>query len=203
MGVSVPTYIQHENGGRGYPAKRADRYARFFRTTPEWLLYGRRENTNDIHLEHASLGPLLYVKGEVAAGVWLEAQELPEMDWRAYFGIADCPYPTNIRFGLRVKGDSMDLVYPHGTVLDCVRYFGDYEIKNGQRVIVQRYRTDGCIEATVKEYMRGENGEQWLVPRSSSPAFQSPIRCDQPEEGIERIEITAVVLSSIRPEPVL
>ena len=40
MGASVPTYIQHENGTRGYPASRAERYARFFRVSPEWLLYG-------------------------------------------------------------------------------------------------------------------------------------------------------------------
>ena len=41
MGVSPSTYIQHENGTRGYPRDRAERYARFFRVTPEWLLYGR------------------------------------------------------------------------------------------------------------------------------------------------------------------
>lgn len=41
MGVSPSTYIQHENGTRGYPRNRAERYARFFRVTPEWLLYGR------------------------------------------------------------------------------------------------------------------------------------------------------------------
>src|SRR5437763_2687 len=40
MGVPVATYIQHENGARGY-GLRAERYARFFRVTPEWLLYGR------------------------------------------------------------------------------------------------------------------------------------------------------------------
>src|SRR4051812_33010702 len=41
MGLSVATYLQHENGTRGLPATRADRYARFLRTSPEWLLYGR------------------------------------------------------------------------------------------------------------------------------------------------------------------
>jgi DNA-binding XRE family transcriptional regulator len=41
MGASVATYIQHENGTRNFPTDRAQRYARFFRTTPEWLLYGR------------------------------------------------------------------------------------------------------------------------------------------------------------------
>jgi DNA-binding XRE family transcriptional regulator len=35
MGVAVPTYIQHENGTRGFPAERAARYARFFRVKPE------------------------------------------------------------------------------------------------------------------------------------------------------------------------
>jgi phage repressor protein C with HTH and peptisase S24 domain len=40
MGVPVATYIQHENGGRGFRLK-AERYAQFFRVTPEWLLYGR------------------------------------------------------------------------------------------------------------------------------------------------------------------
>lgn len=41
MGASVATYIQHENGTRNYPQEKAKKYARFFRTTPEWLLYGR------------------------------------------------------------------------------------------------------------------------------------------------------------------
>ncbi len=43
MGVAIATYIQHENGSRGVPAARAERYGRFFRVAPEWLLYGRGE----------------------------------------------------------------------------------------------------------------------------------------------------------------
>jgi len=41
MGVPRSTYVQHENGSRGYPANRAARYARFFGVSPEWLLYGQ------------------------------------------------------------------------------------------------------------------------------------------------------------------
>jgi len=41
MGAAVATYIQHENGSRGFPAARAERYAKFFRVAPEWLLYKR------------------------------------------------------------------------------------------------------------------------------------------------------------------
>ena len=41
MGTPVSTYIQHENGTRGFPASKADKYARFYRADPAWLLYGK------------------------------------------------------------------------------------------------------------------------------------------------------------------
>jgi len=39
MGIPQPTYMAHENGSRGF-SRSAERYAKFFRTTPEWLLFG-------------------------------------------------------------------------------------------------------------------------------------------------------------------
>lgn len=41
MGLSYDTYAQHESGIRGFPAKKAELYARRYRTTVEWLLFGR------------------------------------------------------------------------------------------------------------------------------------------------------------------
>lgn len=41
MGIPVSTYTQHENGRRGFPAKRAPQYARKFKVSEEWLLYGK------------------------------------------------------------------------------------------------------------------------------------------------------------------
>lgn len=43
LGIPTATYVQHENGLRGFPAKRAPQYARFFGVSPEWLLYGKGE----------------------------------------------------------------------------------------------------------------------------------------------------------------
>jgi hypothetical protein len=43
MGVAIATYTQHEHAVSHLPARRADQYAKFFRTTPEYLLYGRGE----------------------------------------------------------------------------------------------------------------------------------------------------------------
>lgn len=40
MGVPVSTYLGHENGNRGYPAKRAAQYAKKFKVREQWLLYG-------------------------------------------------------------------------------------------------------------------------------------------------------------------
>ncbi|WP_156360199.1 helix-turn-helix domain-containing protein [Sphingomonas sp. Leaf16] len=44
MGIKPPTYIQHENGIRGsgsIPRAAAERYAKFFRVSLDWLLSGK------------------------------------------------------------------------------------------------------------------------------------------------------------------
>jgi phage repressor protein C with HTH and peptisase S24 domain len=107
--------------------------------------------------------------------------------------------PLRDRFGLVVAGDSMNLLYPPGTILECVNYFGDEPIPNGKRVIVQRTKRDGTVEATVKELVRDADGIEWLVPRSSNPVHQA-FRGDSPGPGIARVEIIAIVVASIRPE---
>jgi SOS-response transcriptional repressor LexA len=196
MGVPVATYIQHENGSRGVPPDRAARYGRFFRVAPEWLLFGKAGDNYEI----ASLGPRLYVKGEVAAGVWREAWEYDADEWEAFTGRADIKVPLRERFGLRIFGDSMGEVYPPGTIVECVQYHGDEEIPDGKRVIVQRTRSDGHLETTVKELQRDPSGRIWLRPRSSNPMFQA-FPADEPDSpDIVRIEIIGVVVSSIRPE---
>lgn len=41
LGVVEGTYNGHENGHRGFPASRAPAYARKFKVSEEWLLYGK------------------------------------------------------------------------------------------------------------------------------------------------------------------
>lgn len=47
MGIPVATYLGHENGSRGYPAKKAEIYARKFKVREQWLLYGVGEGPGD------------------------------------------------------------------------------------------------------------------------------------------------------------
>ncbi len=194
MGVPVATYLQHESGIRGLPANRAERYARFFRTSPEWLLYGKVQSDRLV-----TLGPALFIIGEVAAGVFKEAWKTDPAHWASFTGRADLSVPLNQRFGLTVVGESMNLLYPPGTILECVEYEGQ-QLESGKRVIVQRTRHDDTVEATVKELIISDDGIHWLVPRSTYPQFQA-FRADEPDSSdIAEVKIIGVVVASTRLE---
>lgn len=199
FGWGVADYRHHENGTRGFSKDAAEKYARAFKVKPAWLLCLPGSNGED---ELLAPGPTLFIKGSVQAGYFAEAWEVPEDEWERYTGRADVAAPVSRRFGLRVVGDSMNEIYPPGTILDCVALdpFGAGEIENGKRVIVRRKRFNDGVETTVKEYFRDADGIEWLVPRSRNPAFQAPFRCDEPGEGIEHIEIIGIVVASIQPE---
>lgn len=144
------------------------------------------------------VGPRLFVKGEVAAGIWRAAIENPADEWESFYGRSDVTAEIQHRFGLRVIGDSMDQFYPEGTIVECVSLFGRAEAVPGKRVVVVRMNDDGMHEATVKELVE-QDGELWLVPRSSNPAHR-PWKLSENEPGIVETRIAAIVVASVRPE---
>ncbi len=145
------------------------------------------------------LGPTLCVKGAVAAGQWVEAFEWPEEDWLTFTGRADVTAEVDHRFGLRVEGDSMNEIYPEGTIVECVSVFGRSEAAPGKRIVILRKReADLSYEATVKEFVEID-GVPWAKPRSKNPAHQA-FRLDDPEQGIIEVKVIAVVVSAILPE---
>lgn len=149
---------------------------------------------------YEALGPTLYVKGVAQAGQWAEVWQDPPSEWKTFPGRSDVTVPLRDRFGIRVKGDSMNDVYPDGTIVECVAFLGGAEIENGRRVVVQRRRNGTELEVTIKEYYRDKDGIEWLLPRSSNPAFQAPIRADQQEPEIDEVQIIGIVVGSYRPE---
>jgi len=144
------------------------------------------------------IGPTLFIQGSVAAGVWGDALQFPKEDWRAFSGRADVVADPEHRFGLMVEGDSMDELYPPGTIIECLSLFGSKDLTPGKRVVVTRTNLAGEVESTVKE-LAEQDGELWLVPKSSNPAHAS-FRLDDGGEGIAEVRIIAVVVASIRPE---
>lgn len=185
LGVEQPTVQRWESGKREPSLAQLFELARALDVEPGNLLGDTTA---------APLGPRLFIKGTVAAGVWREALELPAEDWTTFTGRAGVEADDKFRFGLRVAGDSMDEVYPEGTILECVSVFGHVEIKPGRRVIALREDGHGLVEATVKELVASEDG-LWLVPKSSNPAHQ-PFRLS---DG-DGIRIAAIVVASVRPE---
>lgn len=77
-------------------------------------------------------------------------------------------------YGTEVRGSSMDKLYPEGTVLVYTSIFETSEsFEAGKRYIVERERTDGLRESTVKTLQKDADGHFWLVPESTDPRWVS------------------------------
>jgi len=120
----------------------------------------------------------------------------------------DHRYPSLPRVAFRVRGDSMDLLYPEGTIVLAVR-IGDLARapKTGEKVVVIR-QTNGDQEATIKQIEIKEDGKVVLWPRSSNPEFSAAIvlpsmadLVEMPDNGCRpEYWIEGVIIQSIRPE---
>ena len=189
VGVEQPTIQRWEKGKREPSLNDLTTLADALGTTPGAIIDGTAA---------AAIGPRLWVKGIVAAGVWQPAIERPQDEWQEFTGRSDVNAQTKHRFGLLIKGDSMNELYPEGTIIECVSVFGHAEIAPGKRVVIVRENIKGEYEATVKE-LAEQDGVLWARPRSYNPAHL-PINLSAQQEGIVETRIAAIVVSSIRPE---
>jgi transcriptional regulator with XRE-family HTH domain len=194
FGVTQGSVSRWENGAIPDPSALA-RLAELAGEDIKTFLGGAPSDTSFVNL-----GQRLMVKGSVAAGVWREAFEWPQDDWFSYTGGTHVTVDAGRRFGLRVDGESMNEIYPPGTILDCISVFESDTPSSGRNVVVVRERIDGALEATVKQFFVDKDGKAWLLPKSTNPAFQTPIALDDPGNGIVETRIIAIVVGSYRPE---
>lgn len=117
----------------------------------------------------------VFVRGDVQAGVWREAIEWEGSEWYSITTPSDDRFPGLERFGLEVRGASMDRLYPEGTIVIVVR-FSDLARgpETGERVVCLRRSGTGEFEATIKQYELDPRGRHLLWPRSTDPEFQQP-----------------------------
>lgn len=139
----------------------------------------------------------IWVVGHVEAGNFRSAVEWDRSQWYAV------DVPVNPRFqttskALEVRGPSMNLEYPDGSVVIWVDVLDCRPPRDRDHVIVYSYRLDDEIEATVKE-LRIVNDQHWLWPRSSDPAHQQPLSLENPGDHIARVEIRGLVIGGYRP----
>lgn len=201
LGVRPSTYYSHENGSIGLRASVAEKYARKFKVSLDWLLTGRGSTEGDgavpYEIDVAGL-PLL---GSIQAGHWLElgyAQEEAKVEMVPI--IRDPRFPHAKQYALRVVGDSMDLDYPDGSIVTCVD-FADSGMSLGEGLIVhvERQRAGGqLVEVTLKG-IELRRGKMFLVPHSSNPQWQ-PIPLDSRDGGTETVA-KGIVLGGWSPKP--
>lgn len=135
------------------------------------------------------------VVGEVEAGAFRFALEIPEQD-RLILPIVSLSGLSRVdQVALKVTGPSMDLLYPDGSYVIVVSA-EDTDVRDGDRVVVYRARGE-LREATVKE-VRVEEGRIALWPRSTHPDHQEPIYLNAEDQ--DGPEIVYVVVGSFREE---
>jgi repressor LexA len=144
----------------------------------------------------SDLTATVQIIGEVQAGAWRAALTYPAGDQYELTLPSGDRFPGIKRYGLVVRGDSMDKIYPPGTVVVVVRFADIGQLpKTGDKVVVLRRSSGNAeYEATIKEYERDRRGRHVLWPRSSDPEFQEPFILTSPDLpvslGSEQLPLT-------------
>ncbi len=77
-----------------------------------------------------------------------------------------------VDFALRVRGDSMDLEFPEGSIVMCSNWNEEMERPIGRFVIAKRAKSVDEFEYTIKQLTFDEEYNQYyLEPRSSNGEY--------------------------------
>ena len=145
FGWTPTTYAGHENGSRGFSQRTAEEYARAFKMTPEWLLFGRTGDIQPI-LDDVALVPVYSVYASAGPGALVTSEEI--VDRLAfppnYLRHITKSKPEHLAI-IGVKGDSMsptlkddDLVMIDTKKVD-LSYDGLFVIRDGgEALLVKR-----------------------------------------------------------------
>lgn len=189
LGIEVGR-LNHWLIGRRKPnIENIKKFCDVFGVNPSFLIDGESETST------------IPVIGYVQAGLWQEAIQWDQTDFKPIYMPTDEVFKGKRVYALEIRGDSMNLLYPAGSCVVCVSaedYFDCVgEIESGKKVVVRRVNPmDETIEATVKQYMKSEQGT-YLLPQSTNSNFK-PIRIDDGSAGDTKI--TGVVIGSFRKE---
>ncbi|KQV27576.1 hypothetical protein ASC97_04135 [Rhizobium sp. Root1203] len=199
FGWNYSAYAQHENGTRGI-TRAAKMYAKAFRVSEAWLLTGEGLGPGEDTQEPAGLRKVT-VSAYIQAGNWAETWEWDEHKQYPVY-IADEPEfrPYRLYAG-ETHGPSMNRRYPEGSVLVFTHIQETREQPiAGKRYIVERRRSSGEMEHTVKLLHRDDEGKYWLLPESDDPRYQAPISIEDGTGDDDVVEIIGRVHYAIHKE---
>lgn len=136
------------------------------------------------------------VIGEVRAGNWTEHPEWPEDD-RYSVNVDPSDFPEVRRFGLVMRGLSMEKRIPDGALLECLEVFDSSGmIPQDGDVVIVRWRRELLFETTCKTLRIARDGTYSLHCESDRPEFREPVFVGKPDpDGVidDDARIIAVV----------
>lgn len=127
FGWAYSTYAGHENGSRGIKAQTAREYARRFKVSPEWLLFGaggletpmpaRVENGDPVP-DQTTLVPVYDVTASAGHGAVVEAEEqVHSLAFPPFYLRKIAGRTANGLAVIAVKGDSMEPTLPDDSIV--------------------------------------------------------------------------------------
>lgn len=186
IGLHLTNYNKLENGKTRLTQPRMEQLAQILHCSP-----------SDFVSPSSSLRTVS-IRQYIEAGVWSESPVWDEDQWYDV-AVPDDPALRHYSlFGAETRGPSMNKRYPEGSAIIYTSIYDTQEAPvAGRRYIVETERPDGLREATVKTLWQDDAGEFWLLPESTDPRYQQPIRISEGDGNIVRL-VGRVVFSVLR-----
>lgn len=139
----------------------------------------------------------LPIVGYVAAGTWLDADEMDEPRAPKFFVPPDTRFPLESQRVWIVQGKSVERSAKDGEALICVT-LEDANPKSGDLVIAERTRDQGALIERTAKRLRYVGSRAELVPEYLDAARNVPLPLGTGQEG-ETVRIIAVVIGRYSP----
>jgi hypothetical protein len=163
---------------------------------PEYLAFGTPPR------DAPASSDAIRIKGEVAAGLWLEIDGSDEPEFEDHPVPFHPNYAREAQYGLIVRGTSINRVAAPGDVLQCIDLaISGLEPVSEDLVIVERRRAQaGQREVTAKRY-RPSGKTIELVPDSDDARWANPfvIKPGRAPKDDEEIAVIAIVVGIYKP----
>lgn len=116
------------------------------------------------------------VKGQVAAGLWLELEHADIEPFDPLPVALDMRYPAEAQYGLVVRGTSINKFAADGDVLVCLDIgMTGVQILDNDMVVVERVKHQAGLREVTAKRIRFVQGGKELWPESDDPRFQTPL----------------------------
>lgn len=190
--------------GRRMSAKWAERLAPELGVNPGDLLFSDLEAQIQELGWHPDKEPktrLIKVRGEAAAGRWLERDDIYDDETPMISSVVG-QFPGLLQFAYKVSGNSMNQKrICGGDYVICVPYYDARpSIQRGDIVVIERSNGQ-MTERTIKEIQIGD--QCWeLWPRSNDPNYQKPLKMpfdDGTADDGTSVEIVGLVIGVFTP----